>query len=65
MPAKKKASRCGTKKTTRSAKKVYVCVPCGTEVTVTKKGMGVTRLMCCGEVMKLKRTTKKKKAKVC
>ena len=60
MPAKKKTARKTTKKTTKKAaakkpKKTYVCVPCGTEVTLTKKGMGVTRLMCCGEVMKLKR----------
>ena len=56
MPAKKKTTK---KKTT--AKKVYVCVPCGTEVTVTKKGMGITRIMCCGEVMKPKRTPKRKR----
>jgi len=55
MPVKKKASA-------KKAKKVYVCVPCGTEVTVTRSGMGVTRLMCCGEVMKPKRTAARKRS---
>jgi transcription elongation factor Elf1 len=62
MPAKKKTARkTAKKKTTRkpAAKKTYVCVPCGTEVIVSKKGMGVTRLMCCGEVMKPKVTRKR------
>lgn len=62
MPAKKKAAKKTTKKkTTRkpAAKKTYVCVPCGTEVVVSKKGMGVTRLMCCGRVMKPKAKRKR------
>jgi len=54
MPAKKKA----VKKTAPRAKKVFVCVPCGAEVTVTKEGMGVSRLLCCGEVMKAKKVAK-------
>ncbi len=59
MPAKKKTTKKTAMKTkkkapARKAKKTYVCVPCGTEVTVTKHGMGVTRLMCCGQLMKLK-----------
>jgi hypothetical protein len=56
MPAKKKTVKKTAKKTTKkaAAKKTYVCIPCGTEVTVTKHGMGVTRLMCCGRVMKPK-----------
>jgi len=56
MPVKKKTAKKTTKKaTTKKAKKTYVCVPCGMEVTVSREGLGVTRLMCCGEVMKLKR----------
>jgi hypothetical protein len=60
MPAKKKTAKKAVKRTTKKAapkkaKKTYVCVPCGTEVTLSREGMGVTRLMCCGEVMKLKR----------
>ena len=59
MPAKKKTAKKATKKTTKKAapkkaKKTYVCVPCGTEITVTKEGMGITHLMCCGRVMKPK-----------
>jgi transcription elongation factor Elf1 len=54
MPAKKKT----IKKAAPKAKKVFVCVPCGTEVTLTKEGMGVTRLMCCGEAMKTKKVAK-------
>jgi len=57
MPAKKKSTRKKTtakNKTARKPKKVYYCVPCGTEVTISREGMGVTRLMCCGQVMKRK-----------
>ena len=50
--AKKKAAK---KAPAKKAKKTYVCVPCGMEVVVSKKVMGVTRLMCCGEAMKSKR----------
>jgi hypothetical protein len=65
MPAKRKALKKAAKRTVKKktakkapakkAKKTYVCVPCGMEVSVSKKGMGVTRLMCCGEVTKSKR----------
>ena len=61
MPAKRKTVKKAAKKKTakkapaKKAKKTYVCVPCGMEVVVSKKGMGVTRLMCCGEAMKSKR----------
>lgn len=53
MPAKKKAVKKTAKKKTKKAppKKTYVCVPCGAEVVVSKEGMGMTRLVCCGEVM--------------
>ena len=60
MPAKKKAAkkpaRKTAKKTTaRKPKKVYLCRTCGMEVTVSRQGIGVTRLMCCGELMRPKR----------
>ena len=60
MPVKKKAAKKPARKTTKKApatkpKKTYVCFPCGMEVSVSKRGIGATRLMCCGEVMKLKR----------
>lgn len=56
MSLKKKTTK---KKAAKKAKKVYYCVPCGTEVAITREGMGVTRLMCCGEVMKQKATRKR------
>ena len=52
MPAKKKTVKRTTKKA--AAKKTYVSVPCGTEITVSKEGMGVARLMCCGRLIKPK-----------
>ena len=56
MPVKKKkaAKKPAKKAPARKPKKMYVCVPCGMEVTVSKLGIGATRLMCCGEVMKPK-----------
>jgi ribosomal protein S27AE len=57
MPVKKKAVKKTAKKKTKKApaKKTYVCVPCGAEVVLTKHGLGMTRLVCCGEVMKPKK----------
>jgi hypothetical protein len=57
MPAKKKTTP--KKKAATKPKKVYYCVPCGTEVIISKEGMGVTKLMCCGEVMQPKTAGKK------
>jgi hypothetical protein len=60
MPVKKKkAAKKPARKTTKKAparkpKKTYVCFPCGMEVSVSKRGIGATRLMCCGQVMKPK-----------
>jgi transcription elongation factor Elf1 len=54
-PAKKTAKRTTKKAAAKKTKKTFVCIPCGTEVVVSKEGMGVTRLICCGEVMKPKR----------
>ena len=65
MPAKrKKAAKKPARKTAKKAparkpKKTYVCVPCGMEVTISRKGIGATHLMCCGEVMKAKRPKKR------
>lgn len=53
MPAKKKATR--KKVAPKRDRKVYYCVPCGMEVTVSKAGMGTSTLMCCGEPMKAKK----------
>ena len=57
--AKKPARKTAKKAPARKPKKTYVCVPCGMEVTISRKGIGATRLMCCGEVMKAKRPKKK------
>lgn len=59
MPVKKKVAKKSVKKMPRKAapkktKKTYVCVPCGSEITVSREGMGVTHLMCCGQVMQPK-----------
>jgi len=57
MPVKKKAVKKTAKKSTKKAppKKTYVCVPCGAEVVITRQGMGMTRLVCCGEMMQPKK----------
>lgn len=52
MPAKKKTAR--KKAAPRQQKPTYVCVPCGTEIVISKKGVGANMLMCCGRVMKRK-----------
>jgi hypothetical protein len=61
MPAKKKkvAKKPVKKTVARKPNKTYVCVPCGMEVTVSRQGIGATRLMCCGELMKPKRAKKR------
>jgi hypothetical protein len=60
MPVKKKAAKKPARKTaTKKPKKTYVCVPCGMEVTVSREGIGTSRLMCCGEVMKPKTARKR------
>jgi transcription elongation factor Elf1 len=53
MPVKKKKAS-PKKKAAPKPKKVFVCMPCGTEVVITKEGIGETTLMCCGEIMKSK-----------
>jgi hypothetical protein len=32
----------------------YTCVLCGVEVTVSKEGLGISKLMCCGHPMRKK-----------
>jgi hypothetical protein len=32
----------------------YTCVLCGVEVAVSKEGLGISRLMCCGHPMRKK-----------
>jgi hypothetical protein len=57
--AKKPAKKATKKAAARKPKKTYVCVPCGMEVTISKKGIGTTQLLCCGELMKPKRARKR------
>jgi len=53
MPAKKKATR--KRAAPKNARKIYYCVPCGMEVSVSRAGIGTSSLMCCSEPMKAKR----------
>jgi septal ring-binding cell division protein DamX len=59
-PAKKAAPRKPAKRTAAKAKPrsmpkpKYTCVLCGVEVAITKDGLGISRLMCCGHPMRKK-----------
>jgi ribosomal protein S14 len=55
-PARKKpAKRSVAKAKPRSKPKPkYTCVLCGVEVGITKEGLGISRLMCCGHPMRKK-----------
>ncbi|MFZ1946866.1 MAG: hypothetical protein WAW06_04915 [bacterium] len=54
--ARKPAARKPVKKVT-AAKRMkpagpnYSCILCGVEVAITKAGLGINRLMCCGQPM--------------
>jgi len=51
-PAKKKPRRKVTlAKPARPAGPRYSCILCGVEVDMTKSGLGISRLMCCGQPM--------------
>jgi hypothetical protein len=60
--AKKKATKKRTvkrkpvarAKSTSKPKPKFTCVLCGVEVGVTKEGLGISRLMCCGHPMRRK-----------
>ena len=54
MPVKRKKVTKKKKATTGKKKPTYVCVPCGTEITISRRGLGASTLMCCGRVMKRK-----------
>ncbi|MGQ9604008.1 MAG: hypothetical protein ACUVUU_07315 [bacterium] len=41
-----------TRKKTGVKKPKYECSACGVMVTITEEGLGVARLMCCGQPMK-------------
>ncbi|HVP56589.1 MAG TPA: hypothetical protein VMU02_00715 [bacterium] len=51
-PAKRKPRRRVTlAKPAKPAGPHYSCILCGVEVDVTKTGLGISRLMCCGQPM--------------
>lgn len=53
-PIKKKPRRKVARARARAAKPAgphYSCILCGVEVDVTKAGLGISRLMCCGQPM--------------
>jgi hypothetical protein len=59
-PAKKRPARKAVKRAVRKvtaskprrpAGPEYSCILCGVEVAVTKSGLGISRLMCCGQPM--------------
>ena len=48
---KRVARRVTGAKPVKPAGPQYGCVLCGVEVAVTKAGLGISRLMCCGQPM--------------
>jgi desulfoferrodoxin-like iron-binding protein len=51
-PAKKKAvKKIVRRKAAKPAGPHYSCILCGVEVDVSKAGLGISRLMCCGQPM--------------
>ena len=51
VASKRVARRVTTAKPVKPAGPQYACVLCGVEVAVTKAGLGISRLMCCGQPM--------------
>jgi hypothetical protein len=49
--AKKKVSKAKPKS---KRKPRYTCVLCGVEVAISKEGLGISRLLCCGHPMRKK-----------
>jgi desulfoferrodoxin-like iron-binding protein len=54
-PTKRKVARKSTAaRQMKAAGPQYSCILCGVEVAVTKSGLGISRLMCCGQPMSRK-----------
>ena len=52
---KKKATKKASKAKPRGKSKPrYTCVLCGVEVAVSKEGLGISNLLCCGHPMRKK-----------
>jgi hypothetical protein len=49
--ARKVARRVTAAKPMRPVGPHYSCILCGVEVAITKSGLGISRLMCCGQPM--------------
>jgi len=51
-PAKKKSGKkVARARAAKPAGPHYSCILCGVEVDVSKAGLGISRLMCCGQPM--------------
>ncbi len=50
-PKKKVVRKVTAAKPAKPVGPPYSCVLCGVEVAVTKAGLGISRLMCCGQPM--------------
>jgi desulfoferrodoxin-like iron-binding protein len=53
-PAGKAVRKVTAAKPRRPAGPEYSCILCGVEVAVTKSGLGISRLLCCGQPMSRK-----------
>jgi desulfoferrodoxin-like iron-binding protein len=53
-PAGKAARKVTAAKPRKPAGPEYSCILCGVEVAVTKSGLGISRLLCCGQPMSRK-----------
>lgn len=51
---KRAVRRVTVAKPKRPAGPEYSCILCGVEVAMTKAGLGISRLMCCGQPMSRK-----------
>jgi hypothetical protein len=47
----KKARKVVARKPAKPAGPQYGCILCGVEVAITRSGLGISRLMCCGQPM--------------
>jgi len=50
-PMKSKVARRPAAKPMKPSGPQYSCILCGVEVAVSKAGLGISRLMCCGQPM--------------
>jgi ribosomal protein S14 len=53
-PKKRVRASAAKAKPKSKPKAKYTCVLCGVEVGITREGLGISRLMCCGHPMRKK-----------